>query len=170
MILMVFHLAINLSVMPLFSINVAYNKIRVPGIVTLLMGGMNISLAILLPLLAGWGFYGVAVAGAIVLTLKNAVFTPWYASKVMNIKILAFAWPMLPGIISTIIIAIVGLIIGAFLPVTSLTTLVITGIAITTVYTIVIWKFGLSSFERKILKSYIPNIKKKSEMAAGEEL
>ncbi len=170
MILMVFHLAINLSVMPLFSINVAYNKIRVPGIVTLLMGGMNISLAILLPLLAGWGFYGVAVAGAIVLTLKNAVFTPWYASKVMNIKILAFAWPMLPGITSTIIIAIVGLIIGAFLPVTSLTTLVITGIAITTVYTIVIWKFGLSSFERKILKSYIPNIKKKSEMAAGEEL
>ena len=84
MILMVFHLTVNLSVMPLFSINVAYNKIRVPGIVTLLMGGMNISLAFLLPLLAGMGFYGVAAAGAIVLTLKNAVFTPWYAAKVMN--------------------------------------------------------------------------------------
>ncbi len=169
MILMVFHLAINLSVMPLFSINVAYNKIRVPGIVTLLMGGMNVSLAILLPLLAGWGFYGVAAAGAIVLTLKNAVFTPWYAAKVMGIKVSTFAGSMLPGIISTIIIAVAGLLAGAFLPITSFATLVISGIAITIAYAILLWKFGLSPSERKTFKSFIPSITKKNKkLLAGK--
>jgi membrane protein EpsK len=166
MILMVFHLTVNLSVMPLFSINVAYNKIRVPGIVTLLMGGMNISLAFLLPLLAGMGFYGIAAAGAIVLTLKNAVFTPWYAAKVMNLKATTFAWSMLPGIVSTIIIAIVGWIAGSFLQINSLATLVTAGIAITIGYGILIWIFGLSSPERKIFKSYVPSTKK--EMASGK--
>ena len=166
MILMVFHLTVNLSVMPLFSINVAYNKIRVPGIVTLLMGGMNISLAFLLPLLAGMGFYGIAAAGAIVLTFKNAVFTPWYAAKVMNLKATTFAWSMLPGIVSTIIIAIVGWIAGSFLQINSLATLVTAGIAITIGYGILIWIFGLSSPERKIFKSYVPSTKK--EMASGK--
>jgi O-antigen/teichoic acid export membrane protein len=167
MVLMVFHLTINLSVMPLFPINVAYNKIRVPGIVTLLMGMMNIALAILLPLLAGWGFYGVAAAGAIVLTLKNAVFTPWYATRVMNIKALTFAGAMLPGIISAITIAIAGWITGALLPVTSLTTLVITGVAITIVYSVLLWQFGLSSLERKIFKSYMPGIAEKIRKSAS---
>ena len=71
--LMLFHLVINLSVLPLFYINVATNSVKLPGWVTLVMGIGNLCLAIALPLLFGWGYYGVAAAGAIALTLKNAL-------------------------------------------------------------------------------------------------
>ena len=86
MVLMLSHLVINLPVMPLFAINVAYNKVRIPGIVTFFMGIGNFLLAVMIPYLTGWNYYGVALAGAIMLTLKNAFFTPWYATKVLGIS------------------------------------------------------------------------------------
>jgi membrane protein EpsK len=158
LVLMALHLTINLAVLPLFSINVAYNKIRIPGVVTLLMGGMNIALAIAIPLMAGWGFYGVAVAGAIVLTLKNAIFTPWYATKVMGTKASTFNASMLPGMIATIVIIGVSMAIGILLPITSLASLILVGCIIGVVYLALIWKYGLSIFERGIFKNYYPKI------------
>lgn len=86
MLLMLSHLVINLPVMLLFEISIAYNKVRIPGIVTFWMGIGNFLLAVLIPHLTGWGYYGVAVAGAIVLTLNNTLFTPWYATKVLGLK------------------------------------------------------------------------------------
>ena len=52
---------------------------RVPAIVTIVMGFGNLGLAILLAGPMGWGLYGVAAAGAIALTAKNLIFTPLYA-------------------------------------------------------------------------------------------
>ncbi|MCM1567457.1 MAG: oligosaccharide flippase family protein [Dehalobacter sp.] len=155
-ILMTLHLTINLAVIPLFSINVAYNKIRLPGMVTFLMGGLNVVLAISLPLVAGWGFYGVAAAGAIVLTLKNAIFTPWYASKVMGINALTFIEPVLPGIIVTIVLAMLCYLIGIFVPITSFMALLLIGSILGIVYLIFIWKFSLSMFERGLFSTYVP--------------
>jgi len=154
--LMVIHLTINLSVTPLFSINIAYNKIRVPGILTFFMGLGNFGLAFALPLFAGMGFYGVAAAGAIVLTLKNAVFTPWYATKVMGIKPFTFTKSMLPGIIAAISLMIGSTIIGHFTSPTSLITLAFVGGIISIAYLSLIGMFGLSTSERMLFKSYIP--------------
>jgi hypothetical protein len=98
MVLLTVHLAVNLAVLPLFPINVAYNRVRVPGIVTFFMGIGNFGLAVALPLLAGLGYYGVAAAGAIVLTLKNAIFTPWYATRVLGVGAHTFTRSMLPGL------------------------------------------------------------------------
>jgi hypothetical protein len=84
MVIMVSHLAINMGVMPLFSIQVAMNKVRWPGIVTLIMGIGNLALAIFLAKYASWGIFGVAVAGAIVLTAKNALFTPIYGAIILD--------------------------------------------------------------------------------------
>ncbi|MGB4679297.1 oligosaccharide flippase family protein, partial [Methanothrix sp.] len=51
MVLLTVHLSVNLAVLPLFSINVAYNRVRVPGVVTLVMGIGSIALAVALSLL-----------------------------------------------------------------------------------------------------------------------
>jgi len=155
-VLMALHLTINLAVLPLFSINVAYNKIRVPGIVTLIMGGLNISLAVGLPLLAGWGFYGVAVAGAIVLTMKNAIFTPWYATKVMGINTSTFTRSMLPGIAMAIIIITGSIAVSMFVPLTSLISLALVGCVFGIIYLFIIWKFILNKFELGLIGSYLP--------------
>jgi len=156
MVLLTVHLSLNLAVLPLFSINVAHNKVRVPGIVTLIMGVWNIALAVALSLLTGWGYYGVAAAGAIVLTSKNAFFTPWYATKVLGVEVHTFTRSMLPGIAATIIISISAATLGAVLPLAPLAMLAVTGVPITLSYLVAVWTFGLSGFERKLFESYLP--------------
>jgi len=156
MAIMTLHLAVNLAVLPLFSINVAYNCVRIPGIVTFLMGIWNFILAITLPLITGWGYYGVAIAGAIVLTLKNCIFTPWYASKIIGINIYTFIRSMIPGIFATIIIWIISSIFMIFLPALGIIELLPIVVLITGIYICFIWKYGLDTFEHMIIHSYLP--------------
>lgn len=156
MIVLTIHLTINLSVLPLFSINVAHNRVRIPGILTFFMGFGNLALAIALPLLTGWGYYGIAVAGAIVLTLKNALFTPWYATRVLKINSHTFTGSMLPGVATTALIIVAAIILGMVLPLDASAMLVVTGLIITATYVVIVWKFGLNRDERQLFESFIP--------------
>lgn len=156
MVLLTVHRAVNLAVLPLFSINVAYNRVQVPGIVTFFMGIGNFGLAVALPLLTGLGYYGVALAGAIVLTLKNAFFTPWYATRVLGVGAHTFTRSMLPGIAVTGLIGVTVAILGRVIPLPALVTLAIAGAAITLAYLAAVWKFGLNGFERGLFESYLP--------------
>lgn len=83
-------LPINLGVLPLFSLNRAYNKLRTPGIYTLLMGIANLGLAVFLVSETSLKLYGVAVASGIVLTFKNFIFMPLYVSSNMGISKFTF--------------------------------------------------------------------------------
>ncbi len=76
------YLVVSLSPAPLFYIFTAYNKLRTPALTTVAFGVVNLLLAIVLSGPAGLGLYGIALAGAAALMLKNVVFTPIYASKI----------------------------------------------------------------------------------------
>jgi membrane protein EpsK len=78
--LMTIYLSVTLSAALLFQLQQAANKVKVPGIVTLVMGAANLGLALLLAGPAGWGLYGVAAAGAITLVARNLIFVPIYAA------------------------------------------------------------------------------------------
>lgn len=84
MVILLCHLVINVSVGPLLMVQTAMNKVKWPALITLAMGVVNVALAIFLAKYIGWGIYGVAIAGAIILTLKNAVFTPIYAVMILG--------------------------------------------------------------------------------------
>lgn len=78
------HLVVNLAVLPLFSLQLTKNAVRVPGLVTLACGVVNVILAIALANTFPAGL-GIAMAGALVLTAKNAIFTPLYAARVQGV-------------------------------------------------------------------------------------
>ncbi|MGB9940822.1 lipopolysaccharide biosynthesis protein [Methanosarcina sp.] len=156
MVLMLSHLVINLPVTPLFAINVAYNKVRIPGIVTFFMGVGNFLLAVIIPYLTGWNYYGVALAGAIMLTLKNAFFTPWYATKVLGISRNTFLNSMIPGVVAMVLTGVVSSLVANYLQISGIISLLICGIILTAVYLSVVWKFGLKEFEKLIAGSFIP--------------
>ncbi|UCD49464.1 MAG: oligosaccharide flippase family protein [Phycisphaerales bacterium] len=84
MTIMVAHLVVNVGVLPLFSIQTALNKVKWPALVTVVMGVLNLALTISFARYLHWGVLGVAVASAIVLTLKNALFTPIYAALILG--------------------------------------------------------------------------------------
>jgi membrane protein EpsK len=156
MVLMLTHLVINLPVTPLFAINVAYNKVRIPGIVTFVMGIGNFLLAVLIPYLTGWNYYGVALAGAIMLTLKNALFTPWYATRILGISRNTFVNSMLPGVLAMVMTAGVSRLIANYFQVSGLTSLLICGVILTMVYVYGTWTFSIKNKERKIIKKFLP--------------
>lgn len=152
--IMTIHLAINLSVFPLFSINVAYNQVQVPGIVTFFMGLGNFVLAILFSSFNFFGYYGIAIAGAIVLTTKNAIFTPWYATRVLSIRANTFTRAIYPGLIGTFffIISAFGLkIIFSFNSIISLGSVML---ILSFLYLLLLWRFGFSAQEKNFLVNF----------------
>jgi len=156
MILLTVHLMLNLAVLPLFSINMAYNKVRVPGIVSLIMGVGNFALAMVLSLFSGWGYYGVAVAGAIVLTFKNAIFTPWYATRVMGIGAHTFTKAIFPGILAGFLVIGLAFSLNFILALSKLIPLLITSGILSCLYIFLMWRIGLSKSERNLFGSYLP--------------
>lgn len=162
MLLTLSHLVINLPVMPLFVINIAYNKVKIPGIVTFLMGVGNFLLAVLIPYLTGWNYYGVALAGAIMLTFKNAFFTPWYATKILRISETTFVNPMLLGVFAMIVTGVTSRLVANCIQISGLTSLALCGVILTTVYLLVVWEFGLKQLERQTVELFIPtNIRRR---------
>lgn len=108
LLLMTIHLSVNLAVLPLFNIQVAANHVRLPGILTLFMGLGNLGLALLLAGPVGWGMYGVAASGAIMLTAKNIIFTPLYGAHILGLDLRAFYREIVPVVGATVVLAGVG--------------------------------------------------------------
>lgn len=159
LLLMVSHLIINLAVLPLFSINVATNSVKIPGIVTIIMGLGNLGLALVLPMAFGWGYYGVAAAGAIVLTCKNAIFTPWYATRVLNIRASTFNKAILPGVFWGVVITGICYFVSTVVVLSTWSSLIVTGSIISVVYALCLWFINLTREEKTFLLSFIPGYK-----------
>lgn len=156
MILLTAHLSVNLSVLPLQSVEAAYNRVRLPGIVTLLLGAGNIILIIVISHLADWGYYSVAVAGLIALSLKCAIFTPWNAARILGVNSYFFARSILTGMIATILVSISAAALAIILPYSNLTIIFVICASITIAYLAVLWSFCLNIFEQDLFKSCLP--------------
>lgn len=96
------HLSINLAIQPLFAIARAFNKVRVPAIVTILGGSANLGLAVVLAKFTSWGPVSVALAGAVVFTLRNSLFTNIYSARILKLS----WWRFFPGIFSSVVAAL----------------------------------------------------------------
>lgn len=109
--IMIFHLGVNVSVLPLLSLQVAAGKVRVPALVTLVLGICNLGLAILLASVFDLGIYGVAWAGVLMFTIKSAIFTPFYAAHLLSAPWHAFVRPYVSGVLLLGILYVIGKII-----------------------------------------------------------
>jgi len=153
--LLVGPLCINLSVLPLFSVNMALNKVRWPGIVTVVMGVGNLALAITLAGPLGWGMYGVAAAGAIMLTLQNVAYTPLYSAAILRRSLNVFLGPMLPPLIAAALVGSTAAIISSNIDLGSWPRLVCAGSVIAIPYLFVVFFLGLREGERKAVLELI---------------
>jgi membrane protein EpsK len=109
------HLAVNIAVSPLFAVQVAVGKVKVPGLVTFGMGLLNLLLALAAAGPLRWGAMGVAGAGAVVLLAKNALFTPVYAAAISGQKWHVFLRDVLRVVGATAGVGAVALAVGRYL-------------------------------------------------------
>jgi membrane protein EpsK len=149
--LMTFHLSVNLAVLPLFNIQVATNHVRLPCIVTCAMGLMNLVLAIALIRLVGWGMYSVAAAGAVMLTVKNIVFTPIYAARILGIYWTTYYINMLPVACITLFLIMLGWAVSYCLSIRSWLGLAAFAFPLSALTAVLIYAMALNRNERSLL-------------------
>ncbi|UXH79501.1 lipopolysaccharide biosynthesis protein [Roseateles amylovorans] len=104
------HLALNLAYLPLHNISLATNHVRLPGILQVVAGVVNLGLAIALAKV--WGLYGIAIAGGLVLLLRNLVFTPLYAARILDRPWWTFAREALPILLMAVLIFLASLTVS----------------------------------------------------------
>lgn len=155
MTLMLFHLTINVGVMPLFNIQVAMNKVRLPALVTLFMGVINLVLAISFVRYLNWGIYGVAIAGTIVLTAKNALFTPVYAAIILRAPWHTFVRPYLSALGLLIGLMASGYVLTRSAGPISLLNLMLFSLAIGIIGLAAVWLI-LPRSDRRVMLTLIP--------------
>lgn len=148
MLLLTGHLCINIAVTPMFWTQTAMNRVVVPGLVTVAMGLVNVGLALLLAGPLRWGIYGVAAANAIVLTAKNAFFTPLYAAHILQRPRWQFLASMLPSLVATALVAGLGMYISVVTDLSTWRRLIEAGLVICVLYAPAAYFLGLRADER----------------------
>ncbi len=152
--LMTIHLCLNLSMYPLYAVPLAANRVKVPGLVTLAVGVLNLVLALLLAGVFGWGLYGIAAAGAISLSFRHLVFTPLYGAHVLHQPYTVFYRRVVPTLAATL--ATIGLcrLILLALPVSGWVDLAIAAMLVSGLFAAATYCL-LSSEERVALKEIV---------------
>ena len=150
-ILLVGHLSINLGVYPLFSVQVATNKVRLPAIVTLIMGIANAGLAFALASWSDWGFISIAFAGAIILTLKNAIFTPLYGARILKLPWYTYYPSLFIAAIGVLFVAVATYALVEYWNLSGWIQLGLAGILISVIYAGAVLLLGINSEDRKLL-------------------
>lgn len=169
MILSLAPLVINLAVMPIFTINTAFNRVKIPGIVTIVLGIINFFFAIILVKYTSLEIYGVLIAGAILLSLKNVVFTPLYASYILGIGKTTFIEPLWNGVVAFIIIYIITYFAASLIDIETFFDLAIVGGVIMVVSFPVLYYIFMSKEDRTQLLILVPE-KIKVKFKQGEHV
>lgn len=153
------HLCINLAMYPLYPLPLAVNRVKVPGVVTLLVGVGNLVLALFLAGPMGWGLYGIAAAGAITLTVRHLLFTPLYSAHILKQPWTTF-YKGVPGFVLATL-GIAGLCRATLWlwPISNWFELALAGIGMSLLFVIVAY-FLLSPNERQQLKDSVRNRRK----------
>lgn len=155
MIVMLCHLSVNLGVLPLFPINTSLNKVKIPGLVTAGMGVLNLFIAIAFVYYFDVGFIGVAFAGALILTLKNGLFSPWYAAKILNIDKITFFLPLISGVFIFLLTYFITFSINKFYQIEGWRDIGLVGALVGSLSLIVSWFMVLKRNEKEVLLTLV---------------
>ena len=153
------HLFINVGVFPLiYCLLPAMNKVKLPGLVTFFMGIVNLTCTYTLGVTLGMGVVGVALGGAIVLSLKNVAFTSVYGAKILGLRKTTFLKPLMGSLLIFIFILIMSKVpIAQWLGYTSgYSYLAITAAYILLVAFVFIWFVLITKQEKRILVGMLP--------------
>lgn len=151
---MILPLAFAMGSQSALAVNKAYNKVKIPGIMTLIIGFLNLITSYLL-LFYGYGFMGIALSGSIWLLLKNSIFTPIYAAHIMKINLFTFIRYLPVNIMFITAIYITCKLICRFFLISSWGKLILSIFIMTTLYCIVLWFFIIPQQEQQQLKNIL---------------
>ena len=156
LVILVCHQSLNLSVRPLLDVQNAFNKVRWPGIATLLCGVASLGLAVLLGMWGKWGAAGVALAVAAPWSAKNCLYMPIYTAHIMKLPWWTYLRSLIPTAMGTFFVGITAYALALLRMPDNWFSLMGSAILVSLLYAVVVWVIGLSRADRALLKDLIP--------------
>jgi O-antigen/teichoic acid export membrane protein len=157
LVLLVFHLSTNLSITPLGYVENAYNRVRWPGIITVLTGVVNLGLAILVAWWGKWGVYGVALVAAISTTLRSVLFMPLYNAYIMRLRWWVFFPSLSASAIGTLIVSVMAYAAASLWMPTGWLALGISAAIVSLVYCAGLFFWGLTRKDWQLIVNLMPS-------------
>ena len=111
LVVLVAHLAVTQVALALFPAHLAFDRLRAPAILTVLMGLANVGALVLLA--ERFGLVGAAVAGAVSLAVKNLFLLPIYTGRVVSGRSFEFAGAMARVVLRAVVLGTVGAVVFA---------------------------------------------------------
>ena len=146
--LMILPLTINLAILPLFNVQVALNQVKIPGLFSLFIGIGNLLLTLLFVKIFDIGIYSVALASAIMLIIKNFIFTPIYTAHILGLKKTFFYKYTISGFFISIGIFLVLLWVQSWVPLDSWFDLIGISVIVGLISMLMIWFLILDAEEK----------------------
>jgi membrane protein EpsK len=154
--ILVGHLVISLAIMPAFAVQVTFNKVRTPAIVTLFMGLGVIIIAVFFTRFLGWGIYGIAVASAGTFLLRNICFTSLYVGRILKIKLYTCIIAIVPGVLLMFVVLAAAVLLNHLFKPTNWFSLISYCIFLSFIYALLVHKFVIKAEDRKLFLSILP--------------
>lgn len=156
MLMMAFMVGIQ-SIVPAFTLTLAYKRMRVPAMLSVLFGLLNIGLIMAFYLTTDLGLMGVALAWTVTMFAKNCVLMPWYIARATNDPAHSYFTPLIYGYLyfaaSVAICLVIDQIIGRDL---GLLGIIVVFLALFSVYMLIIVP-TMKKSERSMLMSTLPS-------------
>lgn len=145
------------AITPTYSLTTAYLRIKIPGLVTLGVGLINVIGAVLVLSFTDFGLVGVALVWSLTMFFKNCIFNPWYNGKVAGMSATALHVKLLYGYVSFAVLSAFYCLIGALVDIpASWTVLIVLGVVLLAIHMLVILRFLLTKAEREMFLSCLP--------------
>ncbi len=114
-ILTVLCIIISGSTVSIHNVFTVANKVKINSIVTLIVGGVNIILVLLLLNTTNLGVFAVAGVSSVTSIIRNLVFTFPYAAKCIKCKWTSFYFPAFRGAFCCIVVCIINTVVKQFI-------------------------------------------------------
>lgn len=138
-----------------YSIAQAKLKYRIPAVIDVAVGFINVAMIVVLVYVFDFDIYGAAFASAVSYVLCYITIM-LYCAYIINGPVFSFVRSALPGYLSLGILSVVGLIVANIIPVDSLPVMIVTAGLLSIIYLTIIWKIVMNKNDRENVLLCVP--------------
>ncbi len=151
------HATTGYSSNAIYGIYTITDKRKIPTLVLLATGIVNMLLVFILLEFTDFGVYAIALSSAITLGLRNIIFTPVYGAKCLNLKLTTFYPVIFKGFVGVAIVALIGLLSRLFMTNITWISFIVNSFVVCALSLIANYYFFLKKEERTYFMTIVNN-------------
>jgi O-antigen/teichoic acid export membrane protein len=154
LVVIIFPLSTNMVVDPFFNIRISLNKLKMPALVALELGLLNLLLAILL--IPRFEAMGIVAVGILTLAFNNSIYASLYAAKIMNLTWRHYLKRLEVVVVTMLIVAMGSYMLSLAIPLISYLLLIVAGRLVSLVYLTLVHSLWLNGEEKNFAENIYP--------------